>query len=189
MKYYQLIDHVAIRDRWFLGKINFSHPFDFWKYTVSGKIPPPDVDELKIVISFDGKPLDFTFAAFDLIIVNEETARLFNELEVQLFPVKILNFDSNSKYYLMTTTIGIDCFDYKNSVYGLWEENNKIRPDKAGKIYTIQKLVIDTSNLGSVEFFRLSSYHQKIIVNENLRKRMIKQKISGIKFEEIITSG
>lgn len=188
MKYYQLKDHVTIRDRWFLGEINFQHEFDFWKYTHSGKIPPPDVDELKIVISFDGKPLDFTFAAFDLMIVNEKTANLFSELEVQLFPVKILNFKSDTNYFLMTTTIGIDCFDYKNSVYELWEENNNIRPDKAGKIYSIQKLVIDTSKLDSVEIFRLTSYDLIIIVNENVRKKMIKQKITGIKFEEIITT-
>ncbi|MFM7858616.1 MAG: hypothetical protein ACKO96_43530, partial [Flammeovirgaceae bacterium] len=81
-------------------------------------------------------PLDFTFADFELLILNQKVSNLLLKNEVQSIPIKINGYTSEKPHFLTTILNGIDCVDEEKSVFDKWESGNDIRPDKAGHYKT-----------------------------------------------------
>jgi hypothetical protein len=184
-KYYRLLNELnAPNDRWFLGKVNFDGEWDFWKYLSAGGAEVAHKD-LSVSVREWGRKLDFTFADFDLPIVNEKVAELMPQDDVQFLPVEIEGHVFFQKYFIMLIKNELDCVDETKSVFDRWEENNLIRPDKAGKYKTFYKLYVQSDKIGKQGIFRIKDYNTIIIMNDELKKKFDKLNISGVKFKEV----
>jgi hypothetical protein len=185
MDYFELIDNLDNPPgRWFLSELNFDDEWDFWKYISVGKVEIPKKD-LVVSLRKEGFPLDFTFADFQLMILNEKASSLLNKDEVQLIAVNINGYISRSPYYLTTIINEIDCVDEEKSIFDRWEIDNDIRPDKAGQYKTFYKLFVKQEKCGGNHIFRLKNYNSEIIVSESLKTAFEDNKIMGVKFKKV----
>ena len=185
MDFYKLQDNLYIPiDRWFLGSIDFDNEWEFWQYLNAGEINIPN-KQLEISVKEEGIPLDFTFADFGILIVNEKTANLFNDNEVQLIPIRLKGYKNINKYFVMVVKNVLDCVDENKSVFTKWEKDNPIRPDKAGQYKSIYKLVIKSELANGHNIFRIKNYDVIIAISETLKKRLEELRITGIKFKKV----
>jgi hypothetical protein len=187
MNYYSVLRELYIpKKRWFLGSINFDGEWDFWKYVSPGKVDVPQ-KELFVTTRKKGHPLDFTMADFDLLIINEKVKNLISEDEVQFIPVK-LETDPNSKtnYHLMVVNKEIECVDESKSVFVKWLKDDPIRPDKAGKYKSFEKLVLNPDDIPKeANIFRLKKYDLVIVISERLKHLLEENKVSGVQYEKL----
>ena len=183
MKYFRLTDDL--HDRWFLRDLVLPESDSIWRYLTTGKIDSVPYN-LSIDATPDGDIVDFTFAEFDLIIVNEKCKQLFPSGEVDFFPILITGRETHGgQFYVMTIREGIDCLDENNSSFDFFLPDDPIRPDLAGEYRGIYNLKIDTHKTGEAEIFRMQKYEVAVIVNEKLKNRLRKNYISGIRFLEV----
>ncbi len=179
MKYYRLNDNVEYKGRWFLG--NVEGVKSVWDFFNTSKVIYND--PLKVAIDHFGLPLDFTFAAFDTLIVNEKTKVLFKEEDVFFYPILLGDLVAE-KYYVMQIRNKLDCVDEEKSTFDKWEEGNDIRPDKAGEYMTIYNLKLKKQHYSN-EIFRVKDYGVAIIVSGTLKESLEQNKISGVLFKEV----
>ncbi|MBN8652638.1 MAG: hypothetical protein J0L67_14495 [Cytophagales bacterium] len=185
MQYFKLIDDLDNPPgRWFLGELNFDDEWDFWKYISVGRVDVPKKD-LFVSLRKDGFPIDFTFADFELMILNEKAANLMSKDDVQFIPVAVNGCTSGNPYYLTTIINEIDCVDEEKSVFDRWELDNDIRPDKAGQYKTFYKLFVNQDKCEGSQIFRLKNYNSVIIVNESLKREFERNNLSGVKFQKV----
>jgi hypothetical protein len=186
MKYFRILDDLYQTNRWFLGEVNFDHPFEFWHYVAAGEIKKKIKEDLIISMREKGSPLDFTMADFELLIVNKKTADLFRKEDVQLISVKIQQFESKEQYFILVIKKEFECVDESNSEFLKFAINDPIRPDRAGHYRRITKLIIDESKIEKdVEIFRLKKFDVAVIINENLKRKLESNNTKGIKFREV----
>jgi len=182
MKYYRILDDLDVPNRWLLGEINFQSMQEMWNYTRSGEVFPSQ-NELVVNIKKKGSPIDFTFADFDVIIINEKLSKLLNLNEVQLIPIKIDRNENN--HFLMVTKLEFDCVDEQNSEFLKYEIDDIARPDLVGDYRNFFKLIIDPILVNESNIFRVKKYDVAIIVSEKLKNVFEKNYIRGIKFKEV----
>jgi hypothetical protein len=182
MKYYRLLDNL--NDRWFLKAPDFKDGQSIWDFVTFGRISKlPYVPEVKI--RNKGRRVNITFADFELLIVDSLAKSIFPDIDVQFHPVSIEDNNIKQDYSIMTLVRGLDCLNEEVSVFDIYEENDEIRPDLAGKYKTIYKMKLDPEKVGGCDIFRLLKYEVAIIVSENLKNRLVQEKISGVKFKEV----
>ncbi|MBA4852872.1 imm11 family protein [Emticicia sp. BO119] len=182
MDYYRVLDKLSIKNRWFLGKIysknKKANVYDYC--TVHNKILK---EKIIVDISHKGDALDFTMSFFDVPIINERTAQLFSLDEVELIPVKVN--DSNENYFVLLIRQEVDCVDEEKSGFNLWEPNNKIRPDLAGKYKSFYKMVLDPKKTNGIRIFRIKDYSIVLVVDKDIKKKLQQAKVSGIEFKKL----
>lgn len=188
MKYYRLMDELnSPHGRWFLKSLNVvdENKISIWKFLSPAKVEIPLMEQLTMKIREQGKPLDFTFADFELIVVNERVASFFTDRECQLIPVEIEGLRNAHSYFVMVLLDSIDCLDEGRSHFEKWQLDDPIRPDLAGEYKSIYKLFVDSSRIKGSAIFRLGKYENVIIINEKLKKQFEENKISGVKFRDV----
>ncbi len=189
MRYYRLFDELYFpENRWFLGSLNVveNEMISVWRFTSSAKIELPDNEKISINIRENGQPLDFTFADFEVMIVNEKVAAILSNEDCQLIPVEIEGVKNGHLYFIAVTLNSIDCVDEARSDFEKWEENDPVRPDKAGEYKSIYKLFVDGKRIDeSVNMFRLKKYGVAKIINEKLKKQLEKNGVTGVRFLEV----
>lgn len=187
MDYYEILDELHVPNkRWFLGSVNFDGEWNFWKYVSPGKVAVPQ-KELFVTTRRKGTPLDLTMADFQLLIVNEKVKNLISEENVQFIPVK-LEADTNSaiNYYLMVVNKEIECLDESKSVFIKWLKDDPIRPDKAGKYKSFDKMVLNPLDIPEeVDIFRLKKYNVVLVISEKLKLLFEYNNVTGIQYEKI----
>jgi hypothetical protein len=187
MNYYELLDELYIpKKRWFLGSINFDGEWEFWKYVSPGEVDIP-TKQLFVKTRRKGLSLDFTMADFELLIINEKVKNLIANEEVQFIPVK-LEEEPNSKinYYLLVVNKEIECVDESESIFVKWGKDDSIRPDKAGKYKSFEKLILNPDGIPEeANIFRLKKYDRLIVISEKLKLWFEENKVSGIKYKKL----
>lgn len=188
MKYYRLMDELSKpKDRWFLKSLNIvdENKISVWKFLSPGKVKLSNTEKIKMGIREDGTPLDFTFADFEVLIVNEKVAFFLSDDECQLIPVEIDGVKNEHFYFIAVLLNTVDCVDEGRSVFEKWEANDPIRPDLAGEYKGIYKLFVDSNKINQNTIFRLGKSDNIVIVNEKLKKQFEGNGITGIKFKEV----
>ncbi len=66
---------------------------------------------------------------------------------------------------------------------------DEIRPDLAGKILSIEKIVLKKEIVKDFDWFRLRSYPQTVIVSEKFKKMFEENQFTGHSFIEVEVSG
>lgn len=184
MKYFQLIDRLGI-DRWFLGEIytKDNAEVNVWDFLLGVSIEKYKNINLAIDVTHKGEMLDFTFAGFDIPIVNEKLLNIIHS-EVTALPVNIISKKKiEHSFYVILPNNQIDCIDENKSVFHRWEEGNDIRPDLAGQYSFFEKLIVDPEKLNGYNLIRIKNFNGQLIINEDLKKKFLLNKISGIKYK------
>jgi hypothetical protein len=189
MRYFELTDDLYNpEDRWFLKSINVvdENKISIWKFLSPAKVELPSTKDLTISIRTEGKPLDFTFADFGVMVVNEKVADLLNDEECQLIPVKIEGIKNGHSYFITILLNCVDCVDESRSNFEKWQPNDPIRPDKAGMYKSIYKLLVDDKKINdNNNIFRLGKYNVVTIINEKLKKQFEQNAVTGVQFRDV----
>lgn len=184
-KFFKMQDDVDVPGRWWLGP-----PHDS-----SGNEISPDIftiakrlnltSPLIIPLQHQGIPLDFTFGAFEMPVLNSRTLTLFEEFAagaLQCFPVNIENHTGN---YVIVNCLQLrKCLDETQSEFIKWTKDDH-RADKAGQYRQITKLRIDPKLVENCDVFRLWGWDTTVIVSERIRRAFMDHKISGVRFIEV----
>lgn len=160
MKYYRLIDELhETENRWFLKSLNLvdENEISVWDFISTEKVEIPENKKLIMSIRNEGRPLDFTFADFEVIIVNEKVAYFLDDDECQLIPVEIEGIENTHSYFVAILLNNIDCVDESKSIFEKWQADDPIRPDLTGQYKSIYKLVINRSKISKKKIFRLEN--------------------------------
>lgn len=181
MKYFTLKDDVDLFKRWFIGGIVFPEKFSHWEFLNCKEI---EIDSVSFNLRKRGESLDFTFADFDVPIVSLSLKAILEEknASVQFIPTKI--GEAFEQFYCLNILNEEDCVDRENSVYEIWEKDNKIRPDKAGQFRSIYKLKISEAFVSKHEIFRIKGFRNQIIASEKFKEMFMENKFCGLKFYE-----
>ncbi|WP_164010428.1 imm11 family protein [Pyxidicoccus trucidator] len=186
-RYFRLSDDVSIPNRWDLG-----HPADSqgheledpWQFT-DGR--PLHVEEhLRIPVRGAGRRLDFSHASFSTPVVHARLAALFTELaptDVQLVPVEVTR--QPEQYCILVATRLIRCIDDQRSTEVVYWTPEDERPDKVGEYRDVYELRIDPSKVGEAKVFRTWGWPIVLIVSEDLKAALEREKATGVKFTEV----
>lgn len=202
-KYYRIEDDLDVENRWFLNGLYDTSgaeldPRDFTCGVAIDMEPPlrlslacedRSIDvasPLMMTLRRHGKPLDFTFAGFEMPVVTSNVANIFASFagtDIQRIPVVI---DRQEQQYEIINVIScLDCIDLQRSEIEWFEEGNDIRPDLAGTPEMITKLVIDTSRICEHNVFRLQEWKIAMVVSDIVMGAITDAHVSGIKFERV----
>lgn len=188
MNYYRLLDEPYVpEDRWFLKGLNIvdSNKVSVWKFVSPAEVELEGGEQLQIGVREGGKPLDFTFADFEVPIVNEKVALLLSKEDCQLLPVAVDGFDRGHLYFVSVILTAIDCLDEGRSNFEKFMINDAIRPDKVGEYKAIYKLFVDPTKIPGNSIFRLGKADHIIIISEELKRKFEQVGITGVKFQEV----
>lgn len=182
MKYYQLLDDLEIDNRWFIGELE-NIEWDFWQYVKAKPLDTIPTKSMPIEMQEKGTPLDFTYSAFEIPIVNQKIKELFSEKDVNFYPVTNKVFKED--YFLMHILNEVECVDEQNSTFDKYEKDDPIRPDKAGQYKTIYKLKIKKDISYKYDIFRVKYFNVDVIVSERIKNQFEELNLIGVKFKEV----
>jgi hypothetical protein len=189
MKYFRILDNLdRPSNRWFLSSLNVVDDgrVSVWKFVTASATPPVvDTTLLTIGLRSRGTPIDFTFADFEVPIINEQVATLIPDEDAQLLPVQIAGHKANHHYFVAFLMKEVDCLDANNSIYELWDSDDAVRPDLAGEIKSIDKLIIDSTKVTDATIFRLYKSDNIVIANEIFKRHFENAGLTGLTFKPV----
>jgi hypothetical protein len=183
MDYYRLINDMSFPNRWFLGDI--SNVKDDWAFMAGKPVNEKKFNDLTVKIDKKGASMDFTeTSAFIAPVVSEKFAACLADYkdEVQLIPVKVPGM--KEQYFIMVIKNKIDCVDESRSIFSKFEKDDEVRPDLAGEYREIGILKINTTVVDKA-IFRLDKFNVYIIINGDLKRKLEKAKLTGVKFSPV----
>ena len=181
MRFYRLHLDSEMRGTWFLGE-----PTDEHGRTVnpelftSGKLVPGSF-QLQIPIEVAGRPLDFHFAAFLMMVARTE---LLDELEsafripMQRLPVRVKG--DVGRFEILNLLDVVECVDLSQSVFKRFDERD--RADRLGEIKYFEKLIVDSRAQGH-HFFRIKEWGVGVIISEDVKNFFERRAVSGVSFD------
>ena len=180
--YFQITDQTGFSDRWFLksaadAKGEQLDP-EVFTYGAELKVYPP----LTISLRKRGKPLDFTFADFDMPVVSKR----LHETLVRLAPNDFQSFPATvdevpGEFAIINVTRVIRCLDESKTRVVKWREEDG-RLDKIGQYRQVVGLTINPTLVGNTTIFRLGGWDVAIIVSEGFKKEFEAGKFTGVRF-------
>ena len=179
MKYYRLTDDMGYPNRWHLGQIG---SVDNWRLVHS---MPHFSQPLGIEVFRIGAEMDFTLTeTYGIPVVSSRIKEALGDLEdVSFLELDVLEGNTQGSYFAMVTLKRIDCVDERRSEFQKFEENDPVRPDKAGHYRGFMKLRIIAKRAGSSDIFRLNRFETAIIVSEKVKDLLDNLDATGTAFE------
>ena len=201
-RYFKIVDDVELPGRWFLnglydtsGRQLDSRDFTYGRLlTVQPhlRVSLWNDDETVDVTSplyvgkrRQGKPLSFTYADSDMLVVTEAIANVLSSVaghELQRFPVHVE--DSCERFEIINVTSLVPCLDTTRSEVEWWTAED-FRPDKVGKARMVTRLTIDPDRVGDHHIFRPTEWDLVVIVSDVIKAALESQNVSGVRFREV----
>lgn len=198
--FYELEDDLERRGRWHLGYLmeHANHRFDdrefrygiridsgsplrckLWNEEKVVAVTPP----LTLYRSYEGVPLDFTYTDSCMPIATKRVAEILAAIagdDIQRFPIQVDQLDE--KYEIINVISVVDCLDVQRSDTTWFEEGNDIRPDLAGKPWSVFPLFVDSDRVSNRNIFRIRDYTEPVIVSEAIMQAFEQAEVSGVRF-------
>lgn len=190
--YFRIHFDPNLRSQWFLDTpiSNSGDEWAFWRLR-GNVLGNDDLKVWRTKVIRSGQTLPFSFAGFDVPIVDRQVGQLITEEapgQVQLLPLEIEKTDDgvlHSGYFILVATKAVRCVDERRSDFIKWEVNDN-RPDKVGEYRMISKLSLDSSLIPhDLKIFRIQGWQQALIVSESLAKSLRNCVELGIHFESV----
>ncbi|MGH7953983.1 MAG: imm11 family protein [Limisphaerales bacterium] len=184
-KFYRILDNVEFADRWWLKSPREpnGNPIDSELFC-NGKLlnfcPP-----LTIAVRHHGKPLDWTFADFDMPVVTKRTADLLRNIcrsDIQFFEANVEGY--NGDFEILNVLKAICCLDEEKSDILFWNKEDG-RPDKIGQYRQVVNMRISPSQVESANMFRIAGWEIALIVAEKIKTEFEKANIRGVRFVDV----
>ncbi len=153
---------------------------DVWAPTAGRRLDEKSFHGLTVPIQYEGTPLDFTLAAFNIPIVTKSLGDGLAKIcpdDIQLIPVKVAK--QRKKYYFLVTTKIVSCFDFEGSEWDGDEDNPK-------NVAGVWDLKIDTKKIRKpVQLFRIREWKIPIIINDVIRSYFDRKSFSGLEYRSV----
>lgn len=185
-RHYELFDDRVSHDRWHLGSPVDEHgkkidpwQFDEGKALELGCIPRFPVDT-------PGRPLDFCWAAFSILVVHEHFVRLFEALHVegvQFIPAQVEGHAG--PWYILNALRVIRCIDDARCAEVQYWQPEDEQPEKLGEYRAVHGLRIDPSKVGDARIFRPWGWRVALIISEDIKQAIESAGLSGARFVEV----
>jgi hypothetical protein len=202
-RYFELEDDLYIKGRWHLRRLrdDMGTEYDSRQFTYGNHIDPgPPLkcslwnDEkvievtppLRLDWSREDKPLDLTYTDSCMPVATKRIAEILEAIagkDIQRFPVRVDRMDED--YDIINVVAVIDCLDTARSDITWFEEGNDVRPDLAGKPWTVSPLFVDSARIGNQNIFRIKDYTSPVIVSEAIKQALEEAGVTGVRFVSV----
>ena len=185
-RYFDVLDDLHLPGRWSLGKVSDEGGRTVVPGRLLSGMPATFPGRLEVDVRAAGKPLDFTFAAFDIPIVNARAATLIRELVpegVQFLPVVVGG--QSEPYFILNTLRVVKCIDEKaSSEVQFWTPEDE-QPERVGEYSAVHGMRIDPARVGDAKVFRPWGWPVALIVSEDIKDALERAGVTGLKFEDV----
>lgn len=180
MNYYLINDDINFSKRWYLGEIALSDNWQIQKYIDTERV-------YEIELYQDGSVMDYTCnEAYGVSIVSGKLKNLMSDFTgVTFAKANIIGKELDDKFYIMAIPNELECINEELSEFSKFEENNPIRPDKAGEYSSFLKMVVDPEKCSNCDIFRVKGYSIAIVVSSNVKRRIEDAGILGVDFKKV----
>jgi hypothetical protein len=185
-KYYELFDDRRSTDRWHLGSPldERGEEIDPWQFKDGTVLELGCIPRFPVDIS--GRPLDFCWAAFSILVAHERFVRLLESLRVegvQFIPAQVEGY--TGPWYILNPLRVIRCIDDARSTeVQYWKPEHK-QPEKLGQYRSVVGLRIDPAKVGDARIFRTWGWRIALIISEDIKQAIESAGISGARFVEV----
>lgn len=180
VEFYRLDDDMTLADRWMIDHPSIIENDDDTWYQLKLGHRIEDSQPVEILITRDGRALDYTETSLANPVVSARTARLLEGAapgEVQFIDVKI---DGRHRGYEALNILDhIDCLDKKLSVL--------FPPKKDGR-QAVMEAAINSKKAGSRRIFRLATWPVCVIVRPIIKECFEREGITGAVFRPLRSS-
>ncbi|MEP7377911.1 MAG: DUF1629 domain-containing protein [Chitinophagaceae bacterium] len=181
-KYFKIEDDLEADNRWMLGNLNLPENIAWDDIEAKSLV---DIVDWTIEIFVPGDPLDVTVIDFGLLMATKQFIDLLPSNEIEYNEIKVKNFKSHNRYFLISVKNSIDCVDKKKSRYKIWEANNEVRPDLAGQYEYFTQLRVDPKKIYPYSICLVKGYEVVRLISEEIRDKFEMLKLKGIKFSDV----
>jgi hypothetical protein len=184
--YYDLLDDTRLPGRWQLGSpLDASgNDIDPWQFKKGKALELGG--EPRFPLDLPGRPLDFSWAAFSIPIVNERFVRLFEQLRVegvQFIPARV--DDHSEPWYILNALRIIRCIDDARCEQVQYWKPEDNRPDKLGEYRAVYGMRIDPTKVGDAGIFRPWGWRVALIVSDDIKQAIETAGLCGSRFVEV----
>ncbi|MBK8814020.1 MAG: hypothetical protein IPN42_00155 [Methylococcaceae bacterium] len=140
---------------------------------------------LKLPLRREGKPVDFNFCDFDLIVTPKHLNEALQELvgdSIQRISIEIEA--SNTLYEILNVLDTVECVNEEKSEFTKWALGDG-RSDKVGQFRMITRLFIDQEKARSHNMFRINEWKIALIVDGQVKSLLEKINVTGIVFQPV----
>ena len=183
-RYFKLMDDRRSQTRWHLGAPvdEQEEEIDPWQFDEGRVLELGCVPHLPLDIP--GRPLDFCWAAFSILVVSDRFVRLFERLnvhEVQFIPTRIQGHEEEPWFILNPLRV-IRCIDDARCAEVQYWKPEDGQPEKLGEYRVVAGLRIDPTKVGDTRIFRPWGWRVALVVSEDLKQALEQEGITGTKF-------
>src|SRR5215211_2754322 len=182
MHYYRLVSDLKAQGRWFLGQPEHRSGVEVNPGIFTRGVPVEIAKPLYVPIKHPGRPLDFTFAAFEIPVVTPGLAATIAAMSpqaVQRIPVRVEA--QNQEYEILNVTTTVACLDERKSYVERWTERDGWS-DKVGQYKLILDLTVDPERARPHHIFRLGGWRVSLIVSHDLKDILEREAATGVAF-------
>lgn len=184
-QFYRVLADPKVTIRWYLKAPLTSNgqEVDSRVFTI-GKMYDGE-KKLKLPLRRKGKPIDFNFGDFDMIVTPKrlnDTLQALTGAAIQRIPVEIET--SNESYEILNVLDTVECISVERSEFTKWGPEDG-RPDKVGQFRMITKLFIEPEKANAHKIFRLLEWKIALIVSDSVKNLLEEQKVTGVVFQEV----
>lgn len=183
-RFFCMRDGVYNTGNWSLGDVTADgEPFNNWALAGwPGEVVPAGVLETRVVQH--GPVTDVNFAGYGgVLVVSDKMRDLLEEADadVAFREIRVAGAAVNGRsFWVLDVLQSLDCVDEEASELEFFEENDPVRPDRAGHIRSMFRLVLDPARTEGHPIFRLKRNTGTIIVTGTLRECMQAEGINGM---------
>ncbi|TQF17032.1 hypothetical protein FJV41_05545 [Myxococcus llanfairpwllgwyngyllgogerychwyrndrobwllllantysiliogogogochensis] len=149
--------------------------------------PIPSPGRLSVPIEEPGRRLDFSTAGLGMApVVHIRVATVFAELapsDVQLIPVEIQG--DLDQYLILVVTRLIRCIDDEASDEVRYWKPEDGQPERVGDYKSVIGMRIDSTKVGDAQVFRTWGWDLGLIVSEDIKAALERERTTGAKFTEV----
>jgi hypothetical protein len=185
-RYFKVMDDMRIPGRWLLGSLvdEQKEEIDPWQFDEGRVLELGCVPRFPLDIP--GRPLDFCWAAFSILVVSDRFAALFERLnvrEVQFIPTRIEGH--SEPWFILNPLRVIRCIDDTRCEEVRYWKPEDGQPEKVGEYRVVAGMRIDPMKVENARIFRPWGWRVALIVSEDLKQALEQEGITGTKFIEV----
>lgn len=178
---------MSIPGRWVLGAPldPQGEEIDPWQFERGRALKPGLAPRFPLIVP--GQPLDFSGAAFGILVVHKRFVQLFEQhgwrQEVQFIPAQV--DDQQEPYFILNTLRTIQCIDETRSgEIDYWRPEHG-EAERIGTYRAVHGLKVDPAKIEGANIFRAWGWSVALIISEPLKRVLERERITGVKFVEV----
>jgi hypothetical protein len=183
-RYYRVTDDVYCPNRWHLWEPRDGNGAELWGWEFMGAKPVSIRTPITVSVMKPGVALDFT----EVLAIPIVTPKLADVVAEVVGPSAVERFEAEvegntARFEVINVLTALSCADEKRSeiLYSTADDE----PNMAGRYKMVSKLVLDGTQVGEADLFRLEEYKVMLLCSDVLKGRLEKGGFKGVRFQEI----